>query len=77
LRYSHRLALITYHIITTTQPAWPSQPVSGFFGSWLTLRLACRDLGYWLSPKVFTVLIFNTLQSTAAAELQELGLEGV
>lgn len=71
--------MFTY-VITTTQLAlaFPN-PVSGFAGSWLTFAaiFAVTQVPLALAEGILTVLIFNTLQSTAAAELQELGLEGV
>ncbi|GIK36725.1 MAG: cobalt transport protein CbiM [Chloroflexota bacterium] len=71
--------LATY-LITTTQLAlaFPS-PVSGFTGSWLTFAgiFAITQIPLAVAEGILTVLIFNALQSTAPAELQELGLEGV
>jgi cobalt/nickel transport system permease protein len=71
--------LATY-VITTTQLAlaFPN-PLSGFVGSWLTFAaiFAVTQIPLAIAEGILTVLIFNTLQSTAATELQELGLEGV
>jgi cobalt/nickel transport system permease protein len=71
--------LATY-MITTTQLALAfPDPVSGFVGSWLTFAaiFAVTQVPLAIAEGILTVLIFNTLQSTAATELQELGLEGV
>ncbi|MFN8455921.1 MAG: energy-coupling factor ABC transporter permease [Anaerolineae bacterium] len=71
--------LATY-VITTTQLAlaFPN-PVSGFWGSWLTFAgiFAITQLPLAVAEGILTVLIFNALQSTATTELKELGLEGV
>jgi cobalt/nickel transport system permease protein len=74
------VADLTTYLITTTQLAlaFPS-PVNGFMGSWLTFAaiFAVTQIPLAIAEGILTVLIFNTLQSTAATELQELGLEGV
>jgi cobalt/nickel transport system permease protein len=71
--------LFTY-VITTTQLAlaFPN-PVSGFVGSWVTFAaiFAVTQVPLAIAEGILIVLIFNTLQSTAATELQELGLKGV
>jgi cobalt/nickel transport system permease protein len=71
--------LATY-VITTTQLALAfPDPVSGFMGSWLIFAgiFAVTQIPLAVAEGILTVLIFNALQSTATAELQELGLEGV
>jgi len=71
--------LATY-VITTTQLALAfPDPVSGFIGSWLTFAaiFAVTQIPLAIAEGILIVLIFNALQSTAATELEELGLEGV
>jgi cobalt/nickel transport system permease protein len=71
--------LATY-LITTTQLALAfPDPVSGFMGSWVTFAgiFAITQIPLAVAEGILTVLIFNALQSTATAELRELGLEGV
>jgi cobalt/nickel transport system permease protein len=74
------IADLATYLITTTQLALAfPDPVSGFTGSWLTFAVifALTQIPLALAEGILTVLIFNALQSTATAELQELGLEGV
>ena len=74
------VADIATYLITTTQLALAfPDPVSGFIGSWLTFAaiFAVTQLPLGIAEGILTVLIFNALQSTAATELKELGLEGV
>jgi cobalt/nickel transport system permease protein len=71
--------VVTY-LITTTQLALAfPDPISGFIGSWLTFAtiFAVTQIPLGIAEGILTVLIFNALQSTATAELKELGLEGV
>ncbi|RME76764.1 MAG: energy-coupling factor ABC transporter permease [Chloroflexi bacterium] len=71
--------LATY-VITTTQLALAfPDPVSGFIGSWLTFAgiFAITQVPLAIAEGILTVLIFNALQSTASAEMQQLGLQEV
>lgn len=67
---------MTTYLITTTQLALAfPDPESGFWGSWLIFAaiFALTQLPLAVSEGILTVLIWNTLQSTATAELKELG----
>ncbi len=74
------IADVGTYLITTTQLALAfPDPVSGFLGSWITFAgiFAVTQIPLGIAEGILTVLIFNALQSTASAELKELGLEGV
>ena len=74
------VADVATYLITTTQLALAfPDPVSGFWGSWFTFAsiFAVTQIPLGIAEGILTVLIFNALQSTAAPELKELGLEGV
>lgn len=74
------IADLTTYVITTTQLALAfPDPVSGFWGSWITFAgiFAVTQIPLAIAEGILTVLIFNALQSTASNELKELGLEGV
>jgi cobalt/nickel transport system permease protein len=69
--------LATY-VITTTQLALAfPDPVSGFWGSWITFAgiFAVTQIPLAIAEGILTVLIFNALRSTASNELKELGLQ--
>ena len=71
--------MVTY-LITSTQLALAfPDPISGFWGSWLTFAgiFAVTQIPLAIAEGILIVLIFNALQSTAGNELKELGLEGV
>jgi cobalt/nickel transport system permease protein len=71
--------LATY-LITTTQLALAfPDPVSGLMGSWLKFAgiFAITQIPLAVGEGILTVLIFNALQTTAPAELKELGLQEV
>jgi cobalt/nickel transport system permease protein len=71
--------LMTY-LITSTQLALAfPDPVSGFWGSWVTFAgiFSITQIPLAIAEGILTVLIFNALQATASHELKELGLEGV
>lgn len=73
------VADIATYLITTTQLALAfPDPVSGFVGSWLTFAgiFAVTQIPLGIAEGILIVLIFNTLQATAADEMRELGLEG-
>ncbi len=71
--------LMTY-VITSTQLAlaFPN-PQTGFWGSWLTFAgiFAVTQIPLAIAEGILIVLIFNFLQTNAAPELKELGIEGI
>lgn len=71
--------LMTY-IITATQLAlaFPN-PQTGFLGSWLIFAgiFAVTQFPLAIAEGILIVLIFNFLQTNAAPELRELGVEGI
>ena len=71
--------LATYFITTSQLALAFPDPVSGFWGSWLTFAaiFAVTQIPLAVAEGILVVLIFNALQSTASRELKELGLEGV
>ena len=74
------MADLATYLITTSQLALAfPDPVSGFWGSWLTFAaiFAITQIPLAVAEGILVVLIFNALQSTASRELKELGLEGV
>lgn len=74
------MADLATYLITTTQLALAfPDPVSGFVGSWLKFAgiFAVTQIPLAIGEGILTVLIFNALQTTAPAELKELGLQEV
>jgi cobalt/nickel transport system permease protein len=71
--------LFTYMITTTELALAFPDPLNGFAGSWLTFAgiFALTQIPLAVSEAILTVLVFNALQSSAASELKELGLQGV
>ena len=70
--------LATY-VITTTQLALAfPDPNSGMVGSWLTFAsiFAVTQIPLAIAEGILTVLIFKTLQTNAANELRQLGVQG-
>lgn len=71
--------LATY-VITTTQLALAfPDPVTGFAGSWLTFAgiFAITQIPLAVAEGILVVLIYNALQTTAPAEMRQLGLQEV